>query len=91
MFEKSSIRQLVLPSTLEKICNFAFDHSYKIWEIVIPDDFKPGLYDYLHGTKTYEQLPLGVINMKNYRDMKILVLPEALDVVENWFEFSGVQ
>ena len=29
--------------------------------------------------------------MPDYRDMKILTLPESLEVVQNWFKFSGVQ
>ena len=36
-------------------------------------------------------LPLGNIYMPDYRDMKILTLPEPLEVVKNWFKFSGIQ
>ena len=81
----------MLPTTLQKICEFAFHGAFNLEDVIVPGTWEFDITRYLRFVRVRRELSLGRIDMKVYRNMRILVLPEALEVVENWFKFSGVR
>lgn len=69
----------------------ALRQSFTVRDIAIPKDCEYMVRGYFSVARISRTLPLGDIYMPDYRDMKILTLPEPLEVVKNWFKFSGVQ